>query len=86
MTNIATKVTCCSFVALTLALDPFSSGLARAADYNVGPIHISQPWARATPKGASTGAAYMTITNKGSTPDRVSCVSSDISAQQSRCM
>ena len=81
MTNVAFKVTCYSFAALTLALAPFSSRPARAADYKVGSIHISQPWARATPKGASTGAAYMTITNKGSTPDRVSCVSSDISAQ-----
>ena len=81
MTNIAVKVTCYSFAALTLALAPFSSGAALAADYDVGSIHISQPWARATPKGASSGAAYMTITNKGSTPDRVSCVSSDVSAQ-----
>ena len=81
MTNLAVKVTCYSFAALTLALAPFSSGAALAADYDVGSIHISQPWARATPKGASSGAAYMTITNKGSTPDRVSCVSSDISAQ-----
>src|SRR5271168_165355 len=54
---------------------------ARAADYDIGSIHITQPWARATPKGASSGAAYMTITNNGTTPDRVSCASSDASAQ-----
>jgi len=54
---------------------------AKAADYDVGAIHISQPWARATPKGASAGAAYMTITNKGTTPDRVSCASSNASAK-----
>jgi copper(I)-binding protein len=54
---------------------------AMAADYDVGSIHIAQPWARATPKGATSGAGYMTITNKGTTPDRVSCVSSDTSAQ-----
>jgi copper(I)-binding protein len=52
-----------------------------AADYDVGSIHIAQPWSRATPKGATSGAGYMTITNKGTTPDRVSCVSSDVSAQ-----
>ena len=34
-----------------------------------------------SPKGASTGAAYMTITNNGKTPDRVNCVSSDASAE-----
>jgi periplasmic copper chaperone A len=54
---------------------------ALAADYDVGPMHISQPWARATPKGADNGAGYMTITNKGTTPDRVSCVSDDASKQ-----
>jgi periplasmic copper chaperone A len=53
----------------------------RASDYRIGSIVITQPWARATPKGASTGAAYMTITNTGSAPDRVSCVSSDASAE-----
>lgn len=53
---------------------------ARAADIDVGTIHISQPWARATPKGASSGAAYLTIANNGKAPDRVSCLSSDLSA------
>jgi len=54
---------------------------AEAGDYDVGSIHISMPWARATPKGAASGAGYMTITNKGTTPDAVSCVSDDASAQ-----
>jgi periplasmic copper chaperone A len=44
-------------------------------------MHIAQPWSRATPKGATSGAGYMTITNKGTTPDRLSCVSSDASGQ-----
>ena len=64
-----------------LALTQFSASAAQATDYNVGPIQITAPWARATPKGASTGAAYMTITNTGKTPDKVSCVSSDASAE-----
>jgi periplasmic copper chaperone A len=64
------------FVLAQLAVAP-----TLAADYDVGSMHIAQPWSRATPKGATTGAAYMTITNKGTTPDRVSCVSSDASAQ-----
>lgn len=58
-----------------------TAGITFAADYDLGSIHIAQPWARATPKGATTGAGYMTITNKGAMPDRVSCVSSDASAQ-----
>ena len=70
---------CATFSALTLA--PISTTPAYAADYDIGSIHITRPWARATPKGASSGAAYMTITNNGKTPDRVSCVSSDASAE-----
>jgi periplasmic copper chaperone A len=57
------------------------SPAAAAGDYDVGSIHISQPWSRATPKGAPSGAGYMTLTNKGTAPDRVSCVSDDASAQ-----
>jgi copper(I)-binding protein len=68
-------------LASPLILAQFASPPARAADYDVGSMHISQPWARATPKGASSAAGYMTITNKGTTPDRVSCVSSDAAAQ-----
>lgn len=54
---------------------------AVAADIDVGKIHISQPWTRATPKGSSMAAAYMAITNNGGAPDHVSCVSSDASAK-----
>src|SRR5262249_32346319 len=49
----------------------------QTTEYDVGSIHITQPWSRATPKGAKAGAGYMTITNKGTTPDKVSCVSDD---------
>src|SRR5690242_10134553 len=54
---------------------------AQAGDYDVGSIHISQPWSQATPKGAATGVGYVTLTNKGTVPDKVSCVSDDASAQ-----
>lgn len=53
---------------------------AAAADYKIGSLDITQPWARATPKGASTGAAYMTITNNGNKTARVSCASSAAAA------
>jgi copper(I)-binding protein len=66
---------------IALALAQFAAANAQAKDFDVGSIHISEPWARATPKGASSGAAYMTITNNGKTPDRVACVSSDVSAE-----
>ncbi|HEX4407295.1 MAG TPA: copper chaperone PCu(A)C [Xanthobacteraceae bacterium] len=67
--------------AASLALGAFVVPSAWAADVDVGSIHISQPWARATPKGAASAAGYMTITNNGAAPDRVTCVSSDASGQ-----
>jgi copper(I)-binding protein len=63
-------------VALSLSTVP-----AQAADYDVGPIHIAQPWSRATPKGASVAAGYMTVTNKGTAPDRLTCVAADAAAR-----
>ena len=43
-----------------------------AAEYKVGSIAIINPWSHAAPKGAAeTGVGYMTITNNGTTPDRL---------------
>ena len=47
------------------------AGPAAAETYKVGTIEIEQPWARATPKGATIGAGYMKITNTGTEPDRL---------------
>jgi copper(I)-binding protein len=44
---------------------------AAAADVMAGSLKISNPWARATPKGASVGGGYLSITNNGNTPDRL---------------
>ena len=52
---------------------------AQAKDVTVGSLKISAPWARATPKGASIGGGYMTVTNTGATPDRLVGGSTDIS-------
>lgn len=52
---------------------------AYAEDVMVGNLKISNPWARATPKGASVGGAYMTIINTGNVPDRLLGGSSDAS-------
>jgi copper(I)-binding protein len=81
MTNFARKtIWRGGAAALILSLAQLSAPV-QAADYDVGSIHISQPWSRATPKGANAAAAYMTITNNGKAPDRVNCVSSDASAE-----
>jgi periplasmic copper chaperone A len=49
-----------------------------AAEYKIGSIQIDNPWSRATPKGASTGAGYLTIRNTGTEPDRLIGGSIDI--------
>ena len=41
-------------------------------------ITVQQPWARATPTGANTGAVYMTLDNKSDTADRLTGASSDV--------
>ena len=47
------------------------AGDALAADYSVGSIAVGNPWTRATPRGATVAGGYMTISNKGSAPDRL---------------
>jgi len=87
MTEIVPKPLLCGGAGALAAMAAFvgaaalSAPAAAAGDYDLGSIHISQPWSRATPKGAAAGAGYMTVTNKGTAPDRVSCVSDDASAQ-----
>ena len=52
---------------------------AAAHDYKVGALKIGHPWARATPKGASVGAGYLSITNTGTTADRLVGGTADVS-------
>jgi len=52
---------------LTLA----TIGAALADDYRAGDLAIDHPWARATAPQAQNGAAYVTVTNHGSTADRL---------------
>ena len=44
-------------------------------------INVEQPWARATPAGATTGAVYMTLANKTDTADRLAAASSDVASK-----
>src|SRR4029077_7294485 len=67
--------------AMAIAILQFAPAGSQAADYDVGSIHVTAPWARATPKGASAGAAYLTITNNGTAPGRLSCAGSEAAAQ-----
>jgi periplasmic copper chaperone A len=57
------------------------AGSAQAEDIMAGNLKISSPWARATPKGAAVGGGYMTITNTGTTPDRLVGGSTDVAGK-----
>ena len=54
---------------------------AFAHDYNVGSLHVEHPWSRATPKGASVGAGYLVIENRGGAADRFISVSAEIAGR-----
>jgi copper(I)-binding protein len=51
---------------------------ARAAEVSAGSLTISASWARATPKGASVGGGYLSITNSGDSSDRLVGGSTDV--------
>jgi copper(I)-binding protein len=65
-----------AFAAFWIAASLASVTLAFAADYKLGSLEITQPWTRATAATAPTGAGFLTITNKGTTPDRLVSVRS----------
>lgn len=58
---------------LTLA---FTVGLAGAAA--AGELRVENAWARATPGSLKSGAAYLTIANGGSQPDRLLAAASPV--------
>lgn len=70
MTRLMTLVAAARIWLPILALTG-SVGAAVAQVYSAGGLQVDQPWARATPKGATVGAGYLTITNKGPQPDRL---------------
>jgi hypothetical protein len=61
--------------AATLALAAHSAEPAPSAAHATT-IVIDNAWSRATPPGATVGAGYFTVTNKGSAPDRLIGVTS----------
>ena len=52
---------------------------AGAQDYKVGALEITRPWTRATPATAQAGGGFLTVTNKGTTPDRLIAARSTVS-------
>ena len=64
MTRVGTVL---SAFLLALAIN----GQVHAQTPDAKSIVVDHPWARATPAGAKTGAAYMTVINNGSSGDRL---------------
>ncbi len=62
-------------VALTAAA---AISFARGGEATAGDIAVTAAWARATPPGASVGAAYLTIENRGGAEDRLVGASSPV--------
>jgi copper(I)-binding protein len=58
-------------VSAACALAILAAAPAFGHDYTAGSLKIAHPWSRATPKGATVGGGYMTITNNGSAADRL---------------
>ena len=68
------RVVCALFLAFVAVTT------STASEYKAGSIVVSNPWSRATPKGAQTAIGYMTITNKGQTSDRLIGGSIDVAS------
>lgn len=64
------------FAALAALLVVGIAGVASAHDVEVGSLELSDLWTRATPPAAPAAGGFLTITNKGSEPDRLIAVSS----------
>lgn len=67
-------------LASSLAVAAFA-GSASAQDYKLGALEIRQPWTRATPATALSGGGFLTITNTGTTPDRLVAARSTVSSK-----
>ena len=66
---------------LAAALVTAFAGEAAAQTYRAGSLVIAAPWSRATPGGAKVAAGYVTITNNGTTPDRLVGTSAEVAGR-----
>ncbi len=54
---------------------------AAAHDYTLGTLKIGHPWSRATPPSAPSAGGFLTVTNTGTTADRLISASSPAAGQ-----
>ncbi len=67
--------------AAILALSLGASMHAQAHSFDVGDMHIAHPWARPTVAQQPTGAAYLSIENRGKNADTLVRASSPIASE-----
>ena len=64
-------------IALALSLSILTV-VADAHDYELKSLYVDHPFARATPPGARAAGAFLTVENRGTTPDRLIAASSPV--------
>jgi len=74
-------ISLCRIVASVIFVAALSATPSCAEDIKAGDLVITQAWSRATPGGAKIAGGYLTIENKGSTPDRLIKGTADISSR-----
>ena len=65
MKTITKSIAYALAASLLLAAPSFAHG------YKIGDLSIGHPWSRATPGGAKIGGGYLSITNNGTSPDKL---------------
>ncbi len=70
MKNIHQTVACALTASLLFVAQIFPQS-ALAHGYKIGDLSIGHPWSRATPGGTKIGGGYLTITNSGKSPDKL---------------
>jgi periplasmic copper chaperone A len=66
MSMLRTSLAAIGAIAFALAAISWAT-----AQTKIGDLRIEHPWSRATPGGAKVAAGYLTITNTGTSPDRL---------------
>jgi len=69
------------FFVAALVFATCAAGTGHADDVMIGTLKLMTPWARATPKGATVGGGYFTVTNTGNAADRLVGGASDVSSR-----
>jgi copper(I)-binding protein len=70
-----------AYVLAFLALAVVRAAPAAAQQVKIGDLMLNHAWARATPGGTKVGGGYLTIKNRGATPDKLIGGSSPVAGE-----